>query len=154
MGKYFKVIMIGFAMATSLVACTSNDDRTLSEKAGEKIGKTVTGIGKGIGEGIDQQLEVEVEMSEAMSALGMEKTVAKRFGVAALKKGYTVYMIANKPTTAKVISKALNDRGMEIGRSVQEISFEADEAKYIDFKFEKQLDMPSVAKFTLDVKAE
>ncbi len=55
---------------------------------------------------------------------------------------------------SKLIAKALTNEGQEIGRSVQEVEFTADDAKYVTFAFASEMDSQLVDKYLLDVKQE
>ena len=125
-------------------------DESLVKKAGSKIGSTLTDFTTGIGKGIDKQMKVKVELSDELKGLGISKTISKSMGLD--KKGITVYLLSKDPLKIKLISKAINADNLEIGRSVVEVEFKEDDAKYIEFEFDKNLDRSMVAKYTIDKK--
>jgi len=71
-----------------------------------------------------------------------------------LTKGITVYLIAETPYKGKLIAKALDQEDLEIGRSVVDVDFEADDAKYVKFPFQLEVDMQLVKRFTIDGREE
>jgi hypothetical protein len=101
----------------------------------------------GVGGGVDKQLAVTVELSEELSSLGLSKTVSK----AALKE-LNVYLIAAKPVKGTLLAKALNKEGQEIGRATAEVEFAADDAKYVPFRFDVEMDSQLVDKYTISFK--
>ncbi|NQT16665.1 MAG: hypothetical protein HQ582_28155, partial [Planctomycetes bacterium] len=72
----------------------------------------------------------------------------------ALKKGITVYLISETPYKGRLIAKAFDKEDLEIGRSAVDIDFGADDAKYIRFTFELEVDMQLVKRFTIDGREE
>jgi hypothetical protein len=71
-----------------------------------------------------------------------------------LKKGITVYLISETPYKGKLIAKAFDGEDLEIGRSAVDVDFGADDAKYIKFTFELEVDMQLVMRFTIDGREE
>lgn len=71
-----------------------------------------------------------------------------------LKKGITVYLISETPYKGRLIAKAFDKEDLEIGRSAVDVDFGADDAKYIKFTFELDVDMQLVKRFTIDGREE
>lgn len=67
-----------------------------------------------------------------------------------LTKGITVYLISETPYKGKLIAKAFDKEDLEIGRSVVDADFGADDAKYVKFPFQVEVDMQLVKRFTID----
>ncbi len=133
-----------------LIGCGSEESTT--KRVGNKLGETMTELTQGIGEGIDNQMLVEVTFSEEMESKGYTKTVAKSFGVGSSDKGYSVYVIANEPDSSTLISKAFDDAGLEIGRAILDVNFKEDEAKYLNFIFNSEMDAQLVNLYTVEIK--
>ncbi len=95
-------------------------------------------------------------MSKSLAEKGLSKTVAKLTEVEThdghMSKGISVYLVAAKPFKSKVVAKALDGDGQEIGRSTVDVDFAADDAKYVGFTFDPQMDRQLVAKYVLDLK--
>ena len=125
-------------------------NESLAKKAGSKIGSTLTDFTTGIGKGIDKQMKVKVELSDELKGLGISKTIAKSMGLD--KKGITVYLLSKDEMKIKLIAKAFNADNLEIGRSVVEANFQADDAQYIEFEFNENLDRSMVRKYIIDKK--
>jgi hypothetical protein len=139
------------AVLVVLMACAGCKDEagSIAQSAGSKVGETLTDFASGVGEGVDRQLEVTVEPSERFAEFGLSQTVAKSRG---LKQGISVYFIAEKPFNGRMIAKAFNAAGVEIGRSKVDVTFDADDAKYVSFDFDTEMDSQLVERYQIDVR--
>jgi hypothetical protein len=80
-------------------------------------------------------------------------TLAKQTGVDHDKrKGITVYFMSSKPVQVSLMAKALNAEGDEIGRSVVDVEFTADDARYVAFAFDAEMDSQLVEKYVVEAK--
>jgi hypothetical protein len=148
--KNFLVLLV-----LSLIVATGCGKRegTLADQAGTKMGETLTDFASGVGKGVDKQMMVNVELSKTLTDQGISHTVAKSLGInPSNTKGISVYLIASKALKSKLITKALAKDGQEIGRSVVEADLAADDAKYVTFEFDREMDTQLVDKYTIDVK--
>lgn len=141
------------ALLALLLAALGCSGEGKAKKAGQAVGETVTDFAKGVSTGIDKRLEVEVDLSTRVSGLGLSKTIAKAAGIDSHQKGITVYLLSSKPVAGSLIAKALNAEGTEIGRSTVDIDFAEDDAQYITFPFDAQMDTQLVRRYTIDIKA-
>lgn len=116
-------------------------------KTGEAVGEKITDFTKGVGKGIDQRMNVEVELAADVTALGLTHTIAKSLSLSTDKKGISVYFIATKPVATTLVVRALNDKGVEIGRSRKKVELGKDDAAYVTFEFDGQMDSTTVAKY-------
>jgi len=126
-------------------------DESLAKKAGAKVGETLTEFASGVGTGVDTKMLVPVELSQALLDKGVSKTVAKSLGIDRGRRGFSVYLIAKDKLSGSLLAKAFNNTGDEIGRSKAEVSFEADDAKYVSFTFDSEMDSALVAKYVIDL---
>ncbi len=152
-----RVISVVVALvACGLVACGSGeksrpDQESLARRAGSKVGETITQFTSGVGAGVDTTLVVPVELSRELTARGLSKTVAKARGIGSHEKGFTVYLIAKRPLSGRLMARAYDAQGLEIGRAKTQVSFGDDDAKYVTFTFESEMDANLVARYTIDL---
>lgn len=139
------ILVLGFAFGCG------DQEGSVAEKAGTTVGEALTDFASGVGEGVDRRLEVTVELSTRCSEAGLSKTVAKSLG---LKEGITVYFTSEKPFTGQMVAKAINEDGQEVGRSKIDVEFEADDAQYVTFPFDSQMDSQLVEKYLVDIPAQ
>lgn len=134
-----------------LAGCGGADDRSV-HRAGQRVGESLTEFAKGVGSGVDRQLEVPVELSEEVAQLGLQTTVAKGSGLDGRgEKSISVYFIAGQPVKTWLLTKALNAEGQEVGRSTVELELDADEAKYVTFAFDAEMDSQRVGKYVVGI---
>jgi len=133
----------------AFTAC-GQKDQSVAKKAGDKVGQTITDFASGVGKGIEKRLEVNVEVSKELADRGVSATMAKRGGKG--KNAVSVYLISEKPLRAKLIGKALDKEGKEIGRAVVDAVFVADDAKYINFDFPDEMEPQWVASYRIDIR--
>lgn len=143
---------ISFVVALGLLAGCERKDESVAKRAGDKVGQAVTDFASGVGQGVDKRMEVSVELSSELAARGVEKTVAKSLGIESTDKGIVVYLIARDPLKTRLIAKAMNKEGQEVGRSVVDVEFGADDAQYVTFKFDAEIDTRLVHRYHLDIE--
>lgn len=145
-------------VSLAVFAGCSKDDESAAKRAGAKVGETLTDFATGVGKGIDKKMMVNVELSKDLTEQGISMTIAKAEGIDPAKapgehaSTIRVYLIASKPFRATLGAKALTKEGQEIGRSVAEVELAADEAKYVSFVFDEEMDTQLVAKYAIDIK--
>jgi hypothetical protein len=133
-------------LTAMLIGCGKQGD-TLADKAGDAVGQHLTEFTKGIGKGIDKQMLVDVAVKPEVYALGLTNTFAKSLGLDEHKKGFTVYFIASQSVSNTLVVRAFNADGLEIGRTKQQIVMEKDDAKYVTFEFDSQMDSQLVKQY-------
>jgi hypothetical protein len=132
-------------MAALLIGCGRKDD-SIAKKAGEVIGQQVTDFTKGVGKGIDQKMLVQVSLSPAVQALGLTNTIAKSLGMGGTN-GISVYFIASQGVSNTLVARALNADGVEVGRARKLVVMEKDDATYVTFGFDEQMDKGMVKRY-------
>ncbi|MGO8689400.1 MAG: hypothetical protein ACLQLG_07175 [Thermoguttaceae bacterium] len=132
-----------------VVACgCARRDESVAKTAGNKVGETITDFASGVGKGVDKQRMVRITLSEAVCKQRLSKTIAK----SGKENGITVYFLAAGPFKGKLVAKATNKEGQEIGRSVVDVEFSADDAKYVSFPFPEEMDAQLVQEYRVDIK--
>ncbi len=155
------LLKLALVSVVCFAGCKEEDGSTAS-KAGTKVGETLTDFASGVGKGIDKQLAVNVELAPALAEQSISKTVAKSTVMDAPssgpagsdldRKGITVYLVAARPFKSKLIVRAMNKEGQEVGRSITDVDFAADDGKYVTFGFPNEMDTQLVEKYVMDVK--
>jgi hypothetical protein len=118
-------------------------------KTGEAVGEKLTDFTKGVGKGIDQRMLVEVSHGPEVQALGLSKTIAKSLGLGESKPGISIYFIAARPVSTTLVVRALNSEGAEIGRAKTKVGLGKDEAAYVNFEFDHQMDTATVHQYSV-----
>jgi hypothetical protein len=63
-----------------------------------------------------------------------------------------LYFVSKEPVQANLLAKALNVEGKEVGRALTVVEFASDDAQFVTFSFDKQMDSQSVQKYVIGVK--
>jgi hypothetical protein len=147
-----RIILI--LLMAALTGCGKNDT-SISKSVGNKVGQSVTDFASGVGEGIDQQLQVQVELSKQLTDSGLSKTVAKyKILKNTSKNTIVVYIIAAKAFKGTILARAFEKGDQEVGRCEAKVDFAADDAKYVEFSFDAEMDSRLVVKYVLDEKKQ
>lgn len=147
-----KLSLKGFGMGMlvlALAAC-GDDDRSLSQRAGSAISGTAADFVAGVGEGVDKRMEIALAVDPSVAANGLAANLGKSRGVGS--KDAAIYVTSTKAFEGKLLAKALDGEGVEVGRSVVEVAFEADDGKYVNFAFNQEMDSQTVRKYELSVR--
>ena len=136
------------ALVLGLVGC--GDDRSLSQRTGSAISGSATDFVAGLGEGVDKRMALKLEVDPALAAKGMAVTLGKSRGVGS--KDASVYVIASRPYRGVFMARALDESGTEIGRSQVDVDFPADDAQYVNFTFNEEMDSQLVRSYALSLR--
>ena len=115
-------------------------------KAGaEAVSKGVGEVVKGVSKGFDASLQsVAVKVVPELGARGLQVTRATR-----KDRTVSVYVITDKAFSGPLILRALDDKGVEVGRAKVALKGEAGDAAYTDFPFDERTPMSAVQGFEL-----
>jgi len=148
-GFFIRGLVLPFLVATIVLTGCDKGDESVAKKAGTAIGQQLTDFTKGVGSGIDQQMMVQVALSPEVHALGLTNTIAKSLGLESSHKGFSVYLIASRSVSNTVIARALDAKNTEVGRSKKQIVMEQNDASYITFEFDAQMDSAMVKSYSI-----
>ncbi|MDR2959534.1 MAG: hypothetical protein LBV10_08305 [Stenotrophomonas sp.] len=139
-----KVIVV-MVLALGLTAC--KDDTSVSQKAGSAISGTAADFVAGLGEGVDKRMNVTLQADPGLAARGLTVTLGKSRGMGS--KEAAVYVVADKAFKGKLVARALDADGTEIGRAAAEAEFAADDARYVTFQFNEEMDSQLVRTYAV-----
>ncbi|MBH1433456.1 hypothetical protein I5U42_19365 [Stenotrophomonas maltophilia] len=139
-----KVIVV-MVLALGLAAC--KDDTSVSQKAGSAISGTAADFVAGLGEGVDKRMSVTLQADPGLAARGLTVTLGKSRGMGS--KDAAVYVVADKAFKGKLVARALDADGTEIGRAAAEVEFAADDARYVTFQFNEEMDSQLVRSYAV-----
>ncbi len=142
--KYITIISL---VAALLVGCGKKEDG-IAKKAGEVIGQQVTDFTKGIGKGYDQKMMIQVSLTPQVQVLGLTNTIAKSLGVGSTN-GISIYFIASQSISNTLVARALNAEGVEVGRAKKSVVMQQNDATYVTFNFEEQMDTGMVKRYEI-----
>jgi hypothetical protein len=130
-----------------LVGCGKTDD-SLAKRVGEAIGQQATDFTKGVGKGIDQKMMVQVSLTPEVQVIGLTNTIAKSLGIGSTN-GISIYFIASQNISKTLVARALTSEGVEVGRARKLVELEKDDASYVTFNFDDQMDTAMVRRYEI-----
>ncbi|WP_286075317.1 hypothetical protein [Stenotrophomonas sp. 59] len=138
-------VIVAMVLALGLAAC--KDDTSVSQKAGSAISGTAADFVAGLGEGVDKRMNVTLQADPGLAAHGLTVTLGKSRGMGS--KDAAVYVVADKAFKGKLVARALDADGTEIGRAAAEVEFAADDARYVTFQFNEEMDSQLVRTYAV-----
>ncbi|WP_146146963.1 hypothetical protein [Stenotrophomonas maltophilia] len=138
-------VIVAMVLALGLAAC--KDDTSVSQKAGSAISGTAADFVAGLGEGVDKRMNVTLQADPGLAAHGLTVTLGKSRGMGS--KEAAVYVVADKAFKGKLVARALDADGTEIGRAAAEVEFAADDARYVTFQFNEEMDSQLVRTYAV-----
>ena len=142
-----KYVTMMSLLAALLAGCGKKED-SIAKKVGEAIGQQATDFTKGVGKGIDQQMLVQASLTPQVLALGLTNTIAKSLGIGS-SNGISIYFIASQGVSNTLVVRALNAGGVEVGRARKLVVMQRDDATYVTFNFENQMDTAMVMRYEI-----
>ncbi len=139
--------------ATLLFSCNWFKQKTKEtvNKTGEVVAKTGSEFVNGISKGIEKTFRNKAVFSDELIKEGLQSgKITIRSSDSANDNIVTVYLIFNKDFNRKIMVKVFNEDGLEYGRASQIVKGEKDEAKYIDFLFDKRTNIDGRGKVTFE----
>ena len=92
---------------------------------------------------------VEVMVKPEVYSLGLTNTFAKSLALDEHKKGFSVYFIASQNVSNTLVARAFNADGLEIGRAKKQVVMEKDDAAYVVFLFDSEMDSQLVQRYAI-----
>jgi hypothetical protein len=124
-----------------------SEGKKAAKSASKGVGEIIKGVNSGITESINTaEVESESTFKESFEDCKAEKIYGEDSDKT---KKVTIYLIAKKDFSGKLLLKALNDEEKEIGRSSLQVSIKKDEAKYVDFIFDARTHLLQTESFTI-----
>lgn len=146
-------VLMGLSVAL-LAACKKEPEvpkPSVSQRAGAAVGGAATDFISGLGAGVDEKMKVATEFDASFASHGLEATIGK--GRSMGTNLAAIYVVAgDTPFKGKVVAKALDQDGKEIGRAQTELELAADDATYVTMTFNEEMDSNLVRKYLLSVR--
>jgi len=134
-----------------LACCVSNETKEKINEAGNETGQTVGKFVSGISHGVEKALDVKVELSQIMKDKGIE---FGKISVTNDSEGkdnlLNVYVIFNQDYKGTMFAKAFDAKGLEMGRTKITISGKKEEARFVEFHFDKHTKIESDSRITIE----
>ncbi|MCO4291602.1 hypothetical protein NF867_01825 [Solitalea sp. MAHUQ-68] len=149
-----KVVIQNLLVITSILIVTSCS----SDKIKEKINKTGDAAGQAIGEfssgvktGVEKSIQPKIEISERLKNNGIAFGKTSISGdTSGTDNVLTAYVIFNEKFNGFLIAKAFDSDSLEMGRVKVAVKGEKDDAKYVEFHFDKRTDISNDSRLLIE----
>jgi hypothetical protein len=134
-----------------LIGCGPCHVKEKINKASEKAGETAGEVVKGVSRGLENSFEIIIDKSQAPRLADIE---LGKINLESSSDGSDnklgVYMIFKKGFSGDITVKVMDNKGLEMGRNTQKVQGKANEAKFVDFIFDKQTNIDSDSKIVME----
>ncbi|MDP5238929.1 hypothetical protein Q9Q94_05275 [Uliginosibacterium sp. 31-16] len=146
----------GAEMVEDKAALVKGVGQALQNDGKKAAAEITTGVGKvfgGVAEGVDRAHEAKIALDASASGRQLKSERAVLLGADGEKKdGVKVYVLSAQAFKGKLQLRAVDGKGSEVGRSDKiDSDLGADDASYVEFRFDSATPMSRVDKFVLYV---
>ena len=145
-----KKLFIPF-VAIAIFSCSTDTIKDGINKAGDVAGQTAGEFIEGASRGVEKAFDVKVTLSEDLKKKGMElgKTYITSDSLAT-DNLLMVYVIFNQDYSDTLKAKVFDDKQLEMGRTSVFVNGKKDEAKFVEFHFDKRTNIDSKNVLTVE----
>lgn len=148
MNKFFSISLV---FALFLFSCSSNAVKEKINEAGDIAGQTAGEFAKGLGNGVTKAFDVQIRLPPPLLLKGLKlgkNTISSdSLGTDNLLSAYFIF---EKDFSEKLTAKVFDNKGQEMGRVTALVEGKANEAKFIDFRFDERTNIDSDCKITIE----
>jgi hypothetical protein len=144
---YYLTIFLTFILAS----CSSCEVKEKAGKAGKEAGQVIGEFASGISNGVEESFEVTAVLSNDLKSKGIQFGKTTVSSAAEGKDNLlSVYVIFDQDFKGSLTAKAFDRQGLEMGRVKLQVDGKKDEARYIDFTFDKRTNIDNDSKLTIE----
>jgi hypothetical protein len=149
--KFNRILsFLPFTVFFLLASCNRANEKI--NNVGEKVGEATGEMVQKVTTGVENALELKVEFSDTLKksniSTGKILLADSAGGKDNLISIYFIYPMAFKGTFTL---KALDNKGLEMGRASTFVNANKDDAAYVDFLFDRRTNIDYNSKLTLDI---
>jgi hypothetical protein len=134
-----------------LGSCSSSSTKEKINKAGDITGQVVGQFSKGVANGVTKAFDVSIELPKTLMdngiKLGKMTVSSDTVGTDNL---LVAYIIFDKDFNQTLTAKAFDSKGQEMGRVSVAVNEKKNEAKFVEFHFDKRTNIDSDSKLTFE----
>lgn len=140
-------------LALVIFSCNWAKEKTKQtvNKSGEVIAKTGSEFVDGVSKGVEKTFQNEISVSDELARNGLRTgKIIINDSDSARNNVLTAYLIFDKGLNKEITVKIFDEDNQEYGRVSQKIQAPKGEAKYVDFGFEKRVNIESKGKIVFE----
>lgn len=148
--KLLTGILIAF-FGLYLCSCSPSKIKEKINETGDAAGQAIGELATGITTGVKKSIQPQVELSEKLKTDGISLGKILVSGDSTeVENIVTAYIIFNANFKQHLTVKAFDKKQLEMGRVRIEVEGKKDEAKYVEFHFDKRTDIDNDSKVTIE----
>ncbi|MFI5149291.1 MAG: hypothetical protein ACHQRM_06120 [Bacteroidia bacterium] len=134
-----------------LASCSASSTKEKINQVGDAAGQTIGQFTKGVAGGVSKSFDKTVELSPALQAKGLKlgKTTLNNDS-SGTNHVLLAYVIFDQDLDLTLTAKAFDNKGLEMGRVTAAASGKKNEAKFIEFRFDKRTDIEVNSKLVIE----
>jgi hypothetical protein len=136
---------------TLFIFSCSTDNIEGINKAGDVAGQTAGEFIEGAAKGVEKAFDVKVSLSDDLKKKGLE--LGKTFITSdslSTDNLLMVYIIFNQDYSDTLKAKVYDDKQLEMGRTIAVVHAKKDEARFVEFHFDKRTNIDSKNVLTVE----
>lgn len=146
-----KLLVSILSLFILFTSCSSSSVKEKIQQVGDVAGQTAGELAKGIGNGVSKSFEAKIEVSETLQKKGISLgKISVSSDTVGTDNLLSVYVIFSEDYAGTLISKAFDEKSLEMGRATLSVEGKKGEAKYIDFHFDKRTNIDNNSKLTIE----
>jgi len=131
--------------------CSFDDTKQKLNKVGNATGQAVGELASGVAKGVESSLEPKIELSASIKEKGIEfGKITVQNDSAGNDNLLIVYMIFSKDVNTVLLAKVLDNAGLEMGRVKLKVLAKKDDAKFVEFHFDKRTNIDNDSKIVIE----
>ncbi len=143
MKKVLKLSIVAFSVI--LFSCDRLSNST------EKIGETAGDMVKGIESGVKKARAINLSYTKSLTEKGISNgKVTLKNDKEGTDNLLSVYLIFSKRFKGKILAKAYDNQGLEMGRSTIKVDAQNGDAGFYDFHFDKRTNIDRDGRIVLE----
>ncbi|UKJ06012.1 hypothetical protein [Solitalea lacus] len=145
---HYLLFSISFIIFNS---CTTDKIKEKINKTGDVAGQALGEFSSGVKTGVEKAVEPKIEINARLKKVGIDFGKMTVSGDSSnIDNILTAYLIFNENYKGTITAKAFDKNNLEMGRVKINIKGIKDEAKYVDFHFDKRTDIANDSRLTLE----
>lgn len=146
-----KIIIGLLFVALLMYQCTSTETKEKLKKVGDETGQTVGKLISGVTEGVEKAFEPKIDLPQNLKEKGIQ---FGKVSVASDSIGddnlLVVYIIFNQDFKGDLLAKTFDSKNLEMGRAKIFVEGKKEDAKFIEFHFDKRTNIDSDSKISIE----
>ncbi len=131
-------LFIFLSISYFFVACSGGAIKEKINQTGDAVGQAAGELTKGVVTGVDKSSDARVELSADLTAKGVQLGKVLVNDSTGRDNLLTIYTVFNSDFSGTITAKIYDVKNLEIGRTSVKVAAQKNEAKYLEFLFDKR----------------